>query len=321
MRGRPTITRANMPTALEKAGNFSQTRITNGTIQPIIDPTTGAAFPGNVIPADRINPLGQRMLNQLTTANGIGNPQAGQEWTSNSTYDLTPVHGRTNHVIRVDAVLSEKTRFNVKALKDRDDDWQQNFFQPGTGFVNQNTPGLLLAGDDDPRCSAHDRQRDEFRVHAQPVGLQGCRRLRLSESVSVDARHRSAEVRAVWRVHGSAGALGLWWRASGRVAVFTTILDQRGQSCRPRRLHDHGKSPDSQVESERPFRLQRRPVHDKRATQSQDGRRRSSSTARPNRVRQTTWGTSTSGTTPTTRSARGTATPTCCSGITPPTRS
>ena len=36
-----TITRANMPTALEKAGNFSQTRITNGTIQPIIDPTTG----------------------------------------------------------------------------------------------------------------------------------------------------------------------------------------------------------------------------------------------------------------------------------------
>ena len=143
---RPTqITRANMPTALEKAGDFSQTRITNGTIQPIIDPTTGAAFPGNVVPANRINPLGQRMLNQLTTANGIGNPQAGQEWTSNSTYDLTPVHGRTNHVIRVDAVLSEKTRFNVKALKDRDDDWQQNFFQPGTGFVNQNTPGLLLA--------------------------------------------------------------------------------------------------------------------------------------------------------------------------------
>jgi Carboxypeptidase regulatory-like domain len=143
---RPTqITRANMPTALEKAGDFSQTRITNGTIQPIIDPNTGNAFQGNVIPANRINALGQRMLNQLTTANGIGNPQAGQEWTSNSTYDLTPVHGRTNHVIRVDAVLSEKTRFNVKALKDRDDDWQQNFFQPGTGFVNQNTPGLLLA--------------------------------------------------------------------------------------------------------------------------------------------------------------------------------
>ena len=31
-----------MPTALEKIGDFSQTRITNGTIQPIIDPLTGS---------------------------------------------------------------------------------------------------------------------------------------------------------------------------------------------------------------------------------------------------------------------------------------
>ena len=67
----------------------------------------------------------------LPTANGITNPQAGQEWTSNSTYDLTPVHGRTNHVLRVDAVLSDKTRFNFKALKDRDDDWSWNRITPG----------------------------------------------------------------------------------------------------------------------------------------------------------------------------------------------
>jgi Carboxypeptidase regulatory-like domain/TonB-dependent Receptor Plug Domain len=140
-----TISRANMPTALEKAGNFSQTRITNGTIQPIIDPTTGQQFPGNVIPAERISSLGQRMLNQLPTANGITNPTVGQEWTSNSMYDLTPIHGRTNHVLRLDAVLSDKTRFNFRALKDRDDDWSWNRITPGTGFVNQNTPGLLLS--------------------------------------------------------------------------------------------------------------------------------------------------------------------------------
>ncbi|PYR54571.1 MAG: hypothetical protein DMF91_26430, partial [Acidobacteria bacterium] len=48
---RPTQTsRANMPTALEKVGDFSQTRITSGAIQPIIDPLTGLQFPGNVIP-------------------------------------------------------------------------------------------------------------------------------------------------------------------------------------------------------------------------------------------------------------------------------
>jgi hypothetical protein len=108
---RPTATsRANMPTALEKVGDFSQTRITNGTIQPIIDPLTGLPFPGNVIPANRISLLGQRMLNLLPNANGVLNPTAGQEWTSNSAYDLTPLHGRTNHVLRMDAVLTDNTR-------------------------------------------------------------------------------------------------------------------------------------------------------------------------------------------------------------------
>ena len=55
------------------------------------------------------------------------------------------MHGRTNHVLRIDAVLSDKTRFNVKAVKDRDDDWSWNRITPGTGYVNQNTPGLLLS--------------------------------------------------------------------------------------------------------------------------------------------------------------------------------
>ncbi len=141
---RPTTTsRANMPTALEKMGDFSQTRITNGTIQPIIDPLTGLPFPGNVIPPGRINPLGQQMLNLLPTANGILDPRPGQEWTSNSTYDLTPLHGRTNNVVRMDAVMTEKTRTAFRFVKDRDDDWSWNRITPGTGFVNQNTPGLL----------------------------------------------------------------------------------------------------------------------------------------------------------------------------------
>jgi hypothetical protein len=143
---RPTTTsRANMPTALEKAGNFSETRVTAGTIQPIIDPRTGQQFPGNIIPADRISQLGQRMLGLLPTANGTLNPAAGQQWTSNSAYDLTPVHGRTNHVLRMDAVLTDKTRMNFKVIKDRDDDWSWNRITPGTGFVNQNTPGLLVS--------------------------------------------------------------------------------------------------------------------------------------------------------------------------------
>ena len=108
---RPTTTlRTNLPTALERAGDFSQTRQTNGTILPIIDPQTGAQFPGNVIPAGRINALGQKMLNLLPMPNGVLNLQPGQEWTSNSAYDATPEHGRTNTNIRIDQVYTSKTR-------------------------------------------------------------------------------------------------------------------------------------------------------------------------------------------------------------------
>ena len=54
---RPTaVTRTNLPTELERGGDFSQTRITNGTIQPIIDPVTGLQFPGNVIPTANSSP-------------------------------------------------------------------------------------------------------------------------------------------------------------------------------------------------------------------------------------------------------------------------
>jgi hypothetical protein len=153
---RPTsTTRANMPTGPEYNGDFSQTRITAGTIQPIIDPITGQQFSGNRIPAagtpgcgvqfSCIDPLGQRMLRLLPEANGIRNPQVGQEWTSNSAWDLTPVHGRTNNVLRMDTVFTDKTRMAFRFVKDRDDDWSWNRITPGTGFVNQNTPGILLS--------------------------------------------------------------------------------------------------------------------------------------------------------------------------------
>ena len=143
---RPTTTvRSNLPTALERTGDFSQTRVTNGSIQPIIDPRTGVQFPGNIIPPDRISALGQRMLNLLPLPNGVLNLQPGQEWTSNSAFDTTPEHGRTNNVIRIDQLYTSKTRQSFKILKDRDDTWSYNNFTPGTGHVNNNTPGILVS--------------------------------------------------------------------------------------------------------------------------------------------------------------------------------
>ena len=53
---------ALMPTALERSGDFSQTRDALGRTVEIRDPLTGAPFPGGVVPADRISPQSAALL-------------------------------------------------------------------------------------------------------------------------------------------------------------------------------------------------------------------------------------------------------------------
>ena len=88
----------------ERNGDFTQTYYGKATLQPdgsitgaqnldvITDPLTGKAFPNNTIPANRISPLGQSMLNLLPQPNYIYNNQTGQFYTSNSAFDQTPLH-------------------------------------------------------------------------------------------------------------------------------------------------------------------------------------------------------------------------------------
>jgi len=57
-----------MPTDLERAGNFSQTRNAAGQLVVVYDPVTRQPFPGNVIPANRINPVSAAMLKYLPAA-------------------------------------------------------------------------------------------------------------------------------------------------------------------------------------------------------------------------------------------------------------
>ncbi len=53
---------ALMPTSLERAGDFSQSRDASGRPVQIVDPATGAPFPGGVIPRDRISPQAASLL-------------------------------------------------------------------------------------------------------------------------------------------------------------------------------------------------------------------------------------------------------------------
>ncbi len=52
-----------LPTALERQGDYSRSFDQNGALIPVLDPAAGGTpFPGNIIPAGRINVFGQRML-------------------------------------------------------------------------------------------------------------------------------------------------------------------------------------------------------------------------------------------------------------------
>lgn len=57
-----------VPTAAERGGDFS-------ALSPIYDPTTGAPFPGNVIPAGRISPQALALLQYYPLPNFTGSPQ------------------------------------------------------------------------------------------------------------------------------------------------------------------------------------------------------------------------------------------------------
>ena len=64
------LTSYTMPSAIERVGDFSQTLDLNGAVIQIKDPKAdGLQFPGNVIPASRLNPNGLALINVLPLPN------------------------------------------------------------------------------------------------------------------------------------------------------------------------------------------------------------------------------------------------------------
>ena len=107
------------PTALERQGDFSQTFNNNGSLMVITDPTTGLPFPGNIIPANRINPLGQAMLNFFPLPNFAG---AGTQANIVNYYEAaSATHPRRNDVLRVDINPTSKLSAYFRYINDHDD--------------------------------------------------------------------------------------------------------------------------------------------------------------------------------------------------------
>ena len=107
--------RYTMPTALERAGDFSQTTTTTGVLIPIRDPLSGAPFPGNKIPANRIDRTGAAMMNLFPFPNTV-DPTGQRQYNAEFVNPFEqPRHDR---ILRVDYPMSTKATAYVRLLQD-----------------------------------------------------------------------------------------------------------------------------------------------------------------------------------------------------------
>jgi len=104
MGGSPTT--VTMPTALERAGDFSQSLDSSGNLIVVTDPLTGKPFPGNIIPPDRINPNGAKFLTVFQLPNETNRSITGGAY--NYVWSDTLKVPRASEVTRIDIHASEK---------------------------------------------------------------------------------------------------------------------------------------------------------------------------------------------------------------------
>jgi len=102
----------NFPTARERAGDFSQSFDTNNRLIVVRDPTTGQPFPNNIIPANRIDPNGQKLLSIFPQPN-FNNPAN----TFNTVFQSQVDQPRREEILRMDWNISQKTTFYARGIQ------------------------------------------------------------------------------------------------------------------------------------------------------------------------------------------------------------
>ena len=201
-----------MPTALERSGRLLADA--HHERRPFSRSSTrspASRSRNNVIPAAIASARWSAMLSLLPKPNGILNPAAGQQWTSNSAYDLTPVHGRTNNVLRMDAVFTDKTRASVQAHQGPGRRLELEPLHAGHRLRQpEHARACCRVLDDHAGAQADDRQRDRTSATRTTAGAsRPADDFDYTTLYRSDARHRSAAVRAVRRLLGSAEDLGI----------------------------------------------------------------------------------------------------------------
>ena len=145
---RGAVYQGSVPSTLERQGDFSQTLNAQGQLITIFDPTTTTAnpaggfirtpFAGNVIPKNRINPVGSAIAQYFPTPNLPGDPLThANNYFSNANTRVNKDDGAA----RIDQNITNNYR-----MFGRIDTTFNQLHQPDT-FGNPATPGVGANGD------------------------------------------------------------------------------------------------------------------------------------------------------------------------------
>jgi hypothetical protein len=108
-----SLQRRTFPTALERNGDFSDSRDQNGALIVITDPTNRTPFPGNRIPSNRIDKNGQALLNIFPS------PNATDPARSFNALIQAPIEQpRRDSILRIDWNVGPKTQFYWRGIND-----------------------------------------------------------------------------------------------------------------------------------------------------------------------------------------------------------
>jgi hypothetical protein len=128
-----------LPTDREKAGDFSQTFAPNGQLEVIYDPLTGDAsgagrqpFPGNIIPADRINPVARAITSYLPTVdNQVSNGSPNRN-------RVAEIEDRAMmYTAKVDHRFNDAMSLTGFYLYNKSDEPCANYWEPGLSGENR----------------------------------------------------------------------------------------------------------------------------------------------------------------------------------------
>ncbi len=110
----------NMPTELERKGDFSQSRDVNGAIITVKDPLTGQPFAGNLVPESRMDKLGQSILNFYPLPNYTeADPRL--KFQRNYKVVRSGSYPKRQDMVRIDANLWPSFRVYWRYIKDKDE--------------------------------------------------------------------------------------------------------------------------------------------------------------------------------------------------------